>query len=205
MWRATGRETKIRIFHRIEECLTNDNTLVRRAATELLCNLMSCEAGYLEYTATANARSASRLRLMLILTGSDDLATRLAAGGAIATITESPEACATLLNDKERSAWSRVISYLEYQDEEEDEDGNVIPVISSLPPDEASIYRAAIILYNLVTYVTGLEEKLKKEEMERIKKDGVQEALMRVLRSKVGNETLEPIVECLKLLKRHEN
>jgi len=202
MWRATGREVKFRIFNRIEECLTNDNTLVRRAATELICNLMSCEAGYLEYTATTNVRTASRIRLMLILTGSDDLATRLAAGGTIATITESPEACATLLKDKDRSAWSRVISYMEYQDEEEDEEGNVIPVISSLPPDEASIYRAAIILYNLLTYVTGLEEVARKEELERVKEAGVQDALMRILRSKVGTETLEPVFECLKLLKR---
>ena len=202
MWRATGREVKIRIFNRIEESLTNDNTLVRRAATELICNLMSSEAGYLEYTATSNARTASRLRLMLILTGSDDLATRLAAGGTIATITESYEACATLLKEKERSAWSRVISYMEYQDEEEDEEGNAIPVISSLPPDEASIYRAAIILHNLLTYVTGLGEVPRKEELKRVKEAGVQDALMRVLRSKVGNETLEPVVECLKLLKR---
>jgi hypothetical protein len=202
MWRATGREVNIRIFNRIEECLTNDNTLVRRAATELICNLMSCEAGYLEYTATTNARTASRLRLMLILTGSDDLATRLAAGGTIATITESTEACETLLKEEERSAWSRVVSYMEYQDEEEDEDGNVIPVISSLPPDEASIYRAAIILFNLLTYVTGLKEVPKKEELERVKEAGVQDALMRILRSKVGNETLEPVVESLKLLKR---
>ena len=203
MWRGNGQEAKIRIFHRIEECLTNDNTLVRRAATELICNLMSCEAGYLEYTATTNARTASRLRLMLILTGSDDLATRLAAGGAIATITESPEACATLLKDQDRSAWSRLVSYMEYQDEEEDEDGNTIPVISSLPPDEPSIYRAAIIFYNLVTYTTGLSEDRRSEELDRAKTAGVQDALMRVLRSKVGNDTLEPIVECLKLLKRH--
>jgi len=203
MWRGNGQEAKIRIFHRIEECLTNDNTLVRRAATELICNLMSCEAGYLEYTATTNARTASRLRLMLILTGSDDLATRLAAGGAIATITESPEACATLSKDQDRSAWSRLVSYMEYQDEEEDEDGNTIPVISSLPPDEPSIYRAAIIFYNLVTYTTGLSEDRRSEELDRAKTAGVQDALMRVLRSKVGNDTLEPIVECLKLLKRH--
>jgi hypothetical protein len=104
--------------------------------------------------------------------------------------------------EKERSAWSRVISYMEYQDEEEDEYGNVIPVISSLPPDEASIYRAAIILFNLLTYVTGLKEGPKKEELERVKEAGVQDALMRILRSKVGTETLEPVVECLKLLKR---
>jgi hypothetical protein len=203
MWRGNGRETKIRIFHRIEECLTNDNTLVRRAATELLCNLMSCEAGYLEYTSTTNARTASRLRLMLILTGSDDLPTRLAAGGAIATITESPEACASLLEDKDRSAWSRVVAYMEYQDEEEDEEGNTIPIISSLPPDEPSIFRAAVILFNLVTYVTGLKESVRKGELERVKEAGVRDALMRVLRSKVGSETLEPVVECLKLLKRY--
>jgi hypothetical protein len=36
-----------------------------------------------------------------------------------------------------------------------------------------------------------------------VKEAGVRDALMRVLRSKVGSETLEPVVECLKLLKRY--
>ena len=78
-------------------------------------------------------------------------------------------------------------------------------MISSLPPDEASIHRAAIILFNLLSYVTGLEEVPRKEELERVKEAGVQDALMRILRSKVGNETLEPVVECLKILKRESN
>jgi hypothetical protein len=139
---------------------------------------------------------------MLILTGSDDPATRLAAGGALAIITESPDACNNLLKEQEKSVWSRVLAFMEYQEEDEDEDGTSIPVISSQPPDEPSIQRAAVILYNLVGHVNELNEAAQKEELGRIQEAGVQDALMRVLRSQVDRETLEPVVECLKLMKR---
>jgi hypothetical protein len=201
MWRGKADKTPTRVFHRIEECLTNDNTLVRRAATELICNLVPCEAGFQEYSNSQNARVLSRMRLMLILTGSDDLPTRLAAGGVLATVTESPNACASLIKEQERSAWSRVLAFMEYAEQVEDEDGNAIPVISSAPPDEPSIHRGAIILYNLVEYVATLDETTKREQLDRIHEAGVQDVLMRLLHSKLAMSTLEPVVATLKLLK----
>jgi len=202
LFRGTGREHSIRVFHKVEECLINDNTLVRRAATELICNLVSCQRGFVEYTTTGSARTSSRLRLLAILTNSDDLATRLAAGGALAILTESPEACACLVGDQERSIWSRMVMLMDYQDEEEDEDGNPIPVISNQELDQPSIHRAAVILHSLVEYCTTLKSANKDREVKRLIGDGVQDSLMRVLRSKVAPETLEPVVECLKLLKQ---
>lgn len=138
---------------------------------------------------------------MLILTGSDDLPTRLAAGGVLATVTESPEASSSLLKEEERSAWSRVFAFMEYVEEEEDEDRNVIPVISSAPPDEPSIHRGAIILYNLVEHVAALDETPKRKESDRMREAGVQDVLMRILRSQLDMSTLEPVVATLKLLK----
>jgi len=204
MWRGKTDRTPTRIFHRIEECLTNDNTLVRRAATELICNLVSCEAGFQEYSNPKNARVPSRLRLMLILTGSDDLPTRLAAGGVLATVTESPDACSSLLKEEDRPAWSRVLAFMEYVEEEEDEDGNAIPVISSLPPDEPSIHRGAIILFNLIEYVAAFDQTPRRKELDRMRTAGVQECLMRILRSKLDMSILEPVVATLKLLKSIE-
>jgi hypothetical protein len=139
---------------------------------------------------------------MLILTGSDDLNTRLAAGGVLAIVTESPHACAILVKEQERSVWSRMLSFMEYQEEEEDEEGNAIPVISSLPPDEPSILRAAVILFNLLEFVFRQDEETRTKELKRLEAAGIQDASMRVLHLKVGRDTLEPVVECLKLLKR---
>lgn len=202
LFRGTGRSDTIRVFHTIEECLINDNILVRRAATELICNLVSCQRGFDEYTKPDSARTGSRLRLLAILTNSDDLSTRLAAGGAIAILTESLEACASLIGDPERSIWSRMVMLVEYQDEEEDDEGHRIPIVSSQGPDEPSIYRAAVILHSLIGYCTTLEEAKRDAEVKRLIKDGVQDSLMRVLRWKVTAETMEPVVECLKMLKR---
>ncbi|RYG73547.1 hypothetical protein EON80_03135 [bacterium] len=117
-------------------------------------------------------------------------------------MTESPEACACLVGDEERSIWSRMVMLMDYQDEEEDEDGNPIPVISNKELDQPSIYRAAVILHSLVEYCTTLKVADKDREVKRLIGDGVQDTLMRVLRSKVAPETLQPVVECLKLLKQ---
>jgi hypothetical protein len=95
-----------------------------------------------------------------------------------------------------------MLSFMEYQEEEEDEEGNAIPVISSSPPDEPSILRAAVILFNLLEFVTRQDEETRTKELKRLEAAGIQDALMRVLHSKVGRDTLESVVECLKLLKR---
>jgi hypothetical protein len=204
LFRGQGRENTIRIFHRIEECLINDNVLVRRAATELICNLVSCQRGFDEYTNSQSSRTTSRLRLLAILTNSDDLATRLASGGALAILTESPAACSSLLEDEEKSVWARMIMLMEYQEEEEDEEGNPIPVIPTQPIDQPSALRGAVILHSLIGYCATLEGTRRDEELRRFKADGVQDSLMRILRSKIAPETLEPVVECLKLLKSLE-
>ncbi|WVQ93526.1 hypothetical protein IAU59_000600 [Kwoniella sp. CBS 9459] len=113
-WKGSGREDSVRVIIKVEELLLDENDLVRRAATQLICNLISSQAGY-EYfsgeqstnvdrpkvsgkATSPDARVKSRLNILLVLAGTDDLPTRLAAGGGLAIITESPRACAALLS-----------------------------------------------------------------------------------------------------------
>ncbi|WVF65892.1 hypothetical protein IAT40_000629 [Kwoniella sp. CBS 6097] len=121
-WRGSGREDTVRLIMKVEELLLDENALVRRAATQLICNLISSQAGYdyfsgeqsstttadtikgkgltptSESTLVLDARVKSRLNILLVLAGVDDLPTRLAAGGGLAIITESPQACSALLS-----------------------------------------------------------------------------------------------------------
>ena len=74
-------------WSKIETYLTNSNTLVQRATIELICNLgMSpyCAEKFLDGSASAN----SRLEILAVLTGVEDLPARRAAIGALAVMSE---------------------------------------------------------------------------------------------------------------------
>ncbi|KAF2866850.1 CRO1 protein [Massariosphaeria phaeospora] len=68
-----------------DDLLLSPNALVRRAATELLCNLMASPT-CIEKFADASPRARQRLHLLLAMTDVDDPPTRSAAGGALAML-----------------------------------------------------------------------------------------------------------------------
>ncbi|KAK6907489.1 hypothetical protein I203_101483 [Kwoniella mangroviensis CBS 8507] len=227
-WKGSGsiKEDEVRMIVKVEELLLDENDLIRRASTQLICNLISCEKGY-EYFSGENESSSdnsssrvkSRLNILLILIGIDDLQTRLASGGALAIITESTNACRLILDlnvneisptststTGSKSPWSRISKLLEPDSEEEeyDEDGEIIPVISSTPalPNLDMVHRGVIILFNLITYTVKLKENEQQTEMNRLEEAKVQDKLMQVLRLKgMSEDVLVPTVEALKLLK----
>lgn len=80
----------------LEELLLYNNTFIQRAACELVCNLMTCESGIVKF-ADGSKRAAQRLHVLLALTDVDDVATRRAAGGALAMLTDYDAAVAAVL------------------------------------------------------------------------------------------------------------
>jgi protein unc-45 len=83
----------------IEDLLLSNNTMIRRASCELVCNLAATEAGFAKY-ADGSQRSVQRLHTLLALADVEDLATRRAAGGALAMLTEHDAAIAGVLDVK---------------------------------------------------------------------------------------------------------
>jgi protein unc-45 len=83
----------------IEDLLLSNNTMIRRASCELVCNLAATETGVAKY-ADRSQRSVQRLHTLLALADVDDLATRRAAGGALAMLTEHDAAIAGILEVK---------------------------------------------------------------------------------------------------------
>jgi hypothetical protein len=98
---GTVREILIRTsFPKFEELLLHGNTMIQRAAVELICNLMaspSCVARF----ADGSKPAGNRMQILLALADVDDLATRKAAGGALAMLTEWDAAVGAVLH-KER-------------------------------------------------------------------------------------------------------
>lgn len=212
MWRGSGRDDKIKIITRIEELLLDSNTLVRRAATELVCNLVNSPSGHAHFagesgSTDASARVESRLNVLLVLTSIDDTPTRLAAGGSLAIISESPQAAAALLaisdETSNRSTWTRVLGLLEGTVPETDEEGEDIPVISSTPPNPDLVHRAVIILLNLVEYASQMEAR-RQTILTEARAAGVEGKVMSAVRANMNRrEIIEPAVELLKLLKQY--
>lgn len=83
----------------IEDLLLSNNAMIRRASCELVCNLAATEAGVAKY-ADRSRRSVQRLHTLLALADVDDVATRRAAGGALAMLTEHDAAIAGVLEVK---------------------------------------------------------------------------------------------------------
>ncbi|KAL2916176.1 SWI5-dependent HO expression protein 4 [Polyrhizophydium stewartii] len=84
----------------MEQLQFSDNTMVRRAATEALCNMMFLDE-VLELYATGQG---SRLKMMVALSDSEDFATRRAASGALAVLSSSGSTGAAAVAAQPRAA-----------------------------------------------------------------------------------------------------
>lgn len=81
--------------------LSTSNDLVRRAAVELLCNLVAHPQGIVLY-ADASAQAQQRLRILIAMADVDDEKTRSAAGGALAMLTDFEEVRKAIIEDDEK-------------------------------------------------------------------------------------------------------
>lgn len=95
-----GTEIVKAAFSRIEDLLLSSNSMIQRAATELVCNLMAYPSG-IEKFADGSKAAGRRLHVLIALADAEDTRTRRAAGGALAMITEF-ETCITAILDRER-------------------------------------------------------------------------------------------------------
>lgn len=98
----------------VEDLLLSNNTLIQRAACELVCNLMTCESGIVKF-ADGTKRAAQRLQILLALTDAEDIATRRAAGGALAMLTEYDAVIKAILD---RPAGMSAQDYLHHLDDD---------------------------------------------------------------------------------------
>lgn len=84
------------VWPNLDDLLLGSNTLIQRACTELVCNLMANPACVAKY-ADGSAQAKNRMHVILALADVEDLATRRAAGGALAVLTEWDRAVEAVL------------------------------------------------------------------------------------------------------------
>ncbi|KAE8342245.1 hypothetical protein BDV24DRAFT_130584 [Aspergillus arachidicola] len=161
----------------IEDLLLSNSPLIQRAACELVCNLMTCEAGIVKF-ADGSKRAGQRLHILLALTDADDIATRRAAGGGLAMLTEFDSVVAAVL-DKPRG----------------------VPLLLRLcqEDDEGLLHRGVACVRNMSCIASG---DIGRRAKEALKKGGAVDILSNMLKKsrnpavlQTGVEALKPLVE----------
>lgn len=168
-------ETIIKLaFPTIEDLLLGKNTMIQRASTELVCNLMTCSSG-IEIFADQSKAAARRMHILLALADVDDLGTRRAAGGALGTLTEFEGAAIEILERKR---------------------GVEILLDLCTDDDQDVVHRGVVCIYNLLCMdgVIGLKAKEKVNDLQGA------EVLKTVLQGTRNREILEVGVQALKVL-----
>ena len=99
----------------VEDLMLSNNANIRRAATELMSNLVQHPDGIMLF-ADGSPEAAKRLHILLALAGSEDLGTRKAAGGALAALTGYAEIIDII--NKQEKGMDLLLAMLDDENEE---------------------------------------------------------------------------------------
>lgn len=180
------------VLTKIEFLMLEDHVLIRRAATELICNLVACSDIVFKRYSDGNA-AKSRLHILVALLDVEDLPTRLAASGALASLTSSPDTCRSLY-ELERDH-RRVLSILTTIIDPSF--GSDEPHVKA-SPDPGMVHRGVVCIRNLfINLEPTLRERLKEES----DLTGILNVLIAVTKGNAEKpEILQPTAEALKCL-----
>jgi hypothetical protein len=156
------------------QLLLSSNSLVQRASVELVCNLMASPAGVAKF-ADGSKQASGRMHILLALADVEDFATRRAAGGALAMLTEWDAAVSAVL-EKERG----------------------VRIVLGMCKDESEevIHRGFVVLLNIMNAPGGVGGK----GLEKVKAEGGAEVVKGSLMRAKNAEVLGVGVEVLKKL-----
>ncbi|RKF63524.1 Ring assembly protein 3 [Erysiphe neolycopersici] len=171
----TARNSIIRLsFSQLEELLLSNNVMVTRATVELICNLVQSSEVVAKFT-DGGKQASNRMHIMLALTDAQDLATRRAAGGALASLTQWDTAVNSIL---ERDRGAHLLLRLCEEDQEELRHRGVVCVLN----------------------VLSAPGEIGKWGFEKIKNAKGIEILKECLKKSKNQEILDIAVEALKIL-----
>ncbi|KAI0726891.1 ARM repeat-containing protein [Fomitopsis betulina] len=193
------------VLNKVELLMLEDHALVRRAATELICNLVGgCEEVYNRFGGEYTTASKSKLQVLVALCDVDDLQTRLAASGAVATLTTSPNACRCLLElQHERRRVLPVLGNLvdtSIPTTEEEADGTDGERTVD-KPDPGLVHRGVVCIRNL--FLAARESAARTQLATEAERVGIVKALVGVVQAASAtpdSPALRPTAEALKWL-----
>ncbi|KAJ7459154.1 ARM repeat-containing protein [Mycena galericulata] len=172
----------------VELLLLEEHPLVRRASMELICNLISgSETVFERYGGTK-----SKLQIILAMSDVADLGTRLAASGALATLTDAPSACEGLVAlQLERHRMLPILAQLIDPSTcpENDDD-------ESVQTDPGLVHRGIVCARNVLLSIK--DQEVRKQIAKEAGEAGLVQGLANVVKSSPGDVVLLPATEALK-------
>jgi hypothetical protein len=180
------------LLTKIEFLMLEDHVLIRRAATELICNLVAGSDSVFKRYSDGNA-AKSRLHVLIALSDVEDLPTRLAASGALASLTSSPNTCRSLYElELDHPRILSILTTLIDPSFGFDE-----PHVKA-SPDPGMVHRGVVCIRNLfINLEPTLRERLKEES----DLTGILNVLIAVTKGNAEKpEILQPTAEALKCL-----
>lgn len=203
---ATQKEPGLgTVLNKTETLLLDDNTMVRRAATELICNLVASEDVWERYTGekadgTRSDESdkvlVNRLRLLLAMADVEDVQTRLAASGALAMLSNARDVSRLMLGKMENGAEKafRVLVDLiapSHQEEGDDKDENGGDAPPTPEVQSQLAYRGVVCTRMLLTNLPSDADTLK-SVVKAAKSTDLGGALVKALsaRENAGNQEM---------------
>lgn len=155
-----------------------------RIATELICNLVGCsEEVFSRYGGSPDVHGTkSKLQVLLAMSDVDDLPTRLAASGALATVTSSPTACRAVFElqlDRHRafSVIARLIDPLVVLEGDDPDDDEVAG-------NPGLVHRGVVCLRNVLDPQNALPRELLAEEVGKAR---MVDVMARLLKGELGS------------------
>ncbi|KAG9029203.1 hypothetical protein FRB95_005573 [Tulasnella sp. JGI-2019a] len=216
------------ILTKAETLLLDDNTLVRRAAMELTCNLISSDEVWERYTGegpdgktrpdseTPMKTLVNRLHIVLALSDVDDVGTRLAASGALAMLTGSGTVCRIIIEEMEdgpKKAFAILTDLISptSHDDHENSTGADDTNIAVLPPIDLQpqlVHRGVVCTRNILTNLesTPIRTDTVAKVVKAAEATNLVEALLAALKSpsNAGNkEIVMASAQALKWLADH--
>ena len=188
------------LMNKVEFMLLDDNQLIQRASTELTCNLITgSDEVFDKYGGReGSANSKSKLQVLVALSDVEDPQTRLAASGALATITSSPHACEALYSLQMEH--HRVLPVFAQLIDPTSDDDN-----TTLDPGHATglLHRGVICVRN---FLISLDDESVMTLIPDTKSSGLIRGLVRVVEpsaSAPNMSILRPAAEAVKRLYDH--
>ena len=162
-------------WNEIEEQMLSSNNRVSKAAVELVCNLVqSSPEGQILY-ADGSPQAKNRLNVLLALADAEDVGTRSAAGGALATLAGSENVVKTILARP----------------------GGLKNIFGLCEEDTDDLrYRGVVALHEMVV----AEGKVGEEARERVKEENGIEVLKEVVKKARMPGVIEVAIGALKVL-----
>lgn len=160
----------------IEELLFSSNARISTAAVELVCNLVQSPTEAVTLFGDGSPKAATRVQLILALADADDVKTRSAAGGALASLTAFESIVSAVLAQPRGAA--------------------VVLGLCRDDQDEGLRHRGAVVVHNMLSQ-EGKVGELAREKL--LTANGV-EALTECAKKSRTPEVVEAVVHALKVL-----